>query len=92
MDKKKKNGRTKSRASSEGERREAYNGHEIVIPIDERRKRISIDGRSVHYGVTDTGQYYLDKYAYDRAKSLDEVIKRYIDYLDRVEGSRKEGR
>jgi len=90
--KKKKNGRNKPRASSERERRETYNGHEIVIPSDERQKRISIDGRSVYYGVTDRGEYYLDKYAYDGAKSLDEVIKRYIDYLDRVEAARKEGK
>ena len=92
MDKKKKNGPGKDRGSLAGERRELYNGHEIVIPTDERRKRISIDGRSVHYGITDGGEYFLDKYAYDRAKSLDEVIKRYVDYLDRVEEARKEGK
>ena len=92
MNRKKKDGPDKARAPLRGERREIYNGHEIVIPTDERRKRISIDGRSIHYGVTDRGEFFLDKYAYDRAKSLDEVIKRYVDYLDRLEKAGKEGR
>jgi hypothetical protein len=92
MDKKKKDGPERPRASLPEVRRETYNGHEIVIPTDERNRRISIDGRSVYYGITDAGQYYLDKYAYDRAKSLDDVIKRYIDYLDRVESASKEGK
>jgi hypothetical protein len=92
MSKNKNNGEEKKRASLPGERRESYNGHEIVIPTDERRKRIAIDGRSVHYDVTTSGEYFLDTYAYDRAKSLDEVIKRYLDYLDRLEKTRKEGK
>ncbi|MCA1579458.1 MAG: hypothetical protein LC794_19100 [Acidobacteria bacterium] len=92
MDKSKKGGADKPRPTLPTVRRETYNGHEIVIPTDERSKRISIDGRSVYYGVTNGGEYYLDKYAYDRAKSLDEVIKRYVDYLDRVEKSGREGK
>jgi hypothetical protein len=92
MDKSKKGGADKPRPTLPNVRRETYNGHEIVIPTDERNKRISIDGRSVYYGVTDGGEYYLDKYAFDRAKSLDEVIKRYVDYLDRVEKSGREGK
>ena len=93
MDKKKKDRPegAPARAALPEARRETINGHEVVIPTDERNKRISIDGRSVYYGVT-AGEYYLDKYAYDRAKSLDEVIKRYLDYLDRVEAARKEGK
>ena len=92
MNEKKKDDAEKARPALPDERRETYNGHEIVIPTDERSKRISIDGRSVYFGVTAGGEFYLDKYAYDRAKSLDEVIKRYIDYLDRVEKTRKEGK
>ena len=92
MDKSKKGGADKPRPTLPNVRREQYNGHEIVIPTDERSKRISIDGRSVYYGVTNGGEYYLDKYAYDRAKSLDEVVKRYVDYLDRVEKSGREGK
>jgi hypothetical protein len=90
MDKKKSSSRDEAYARSGGERRQTYKGHEVVIPDDERGKRISIDGRSVHYGVTDGGEYYLDVYAYDRAKSLDEVVKRYIDYLERTERRKKE--
>ena len=92
MSENKNDGEKKKRASLPGERRENYKGHEIVIPTDERRKRISIDGRSVYFGVTAGGEYFLDKYAYDPAKSLDEVIKRYIDYLERVEKAKKEGK
>lgn len=92
MDKRKKGGADKPRPALPEVRREKYNGHEIVIPTDERNKRISIDGRSIYYGVTDGGEYYLDTYAFDRAKSLDEVIKRYLDYLDRVEKSGREGK
>lgn len=79
------------RAALPGVRRETYNDHEIVIPTDDKSKRISIDGRAIYFDITTNGEYYLDKYAYDRAKSLDEVIKRYLDYLDRVEG-KKEGK
>lgn len=92
MNKKKKDGPEPSRASLPETRRKTYKGHEIVIPTDERNKRISIDGRTVYYAVNARGEYYLDKYAFDPAKTLDEVIKRYIDYLDRVAESRKEGK
>jgi hypothetical protein len=70
------------------EYRKSYKGHEIIIPRDERRKRIFIDGRSVYYGLADD-EYYLDVYAYDRAKSLEEVVKRYIDYKERTERREK---
>jgi hypothetical protein len=64
-----------------GDHRELYRGHEIIIPTDERRKRIFIDGRPVKWGETG-GTYYLDVYAYDRGRTLDETIKRYIDSLE----------
>lgn len=92
MKKDKKAGPEPARASLPETRRETYNGHEIVIPTDERNKRISIDGRTVYYAVNAKGEYYLDKYSFDPAKTLDEVIKRYLDYLDRVAESRKEGK
>jgi hypothetical protein len=69
-------------------RRETYKGHEIVYPEDERQKRIFIDGRPVRFG-TAGGGYYLDVYAYDHAKTLGEVVKRYLDYRDQT---RKRGR
>ncbi len=92
MDKKKKESPERPRAALPETRHETYNGHEIVIPSDERNKRISIDGRAVYYAINPRGEYYLDKYAYDPAKSLDEVIKRYIDHLDNVAKARKEAK
>lgn len=89
MYKEKSSSRDEANPPASGDRRHTYKGHEIVIPDDKRRRRISIDGRSVHYGVTDGGEYYLDAYAYDRAKSLDEVVKRYIDYKERTERREK---
>lgn len=62
-------------------RRETYRGHEIFFPDDPRRKRIFVDGRPVRHG-TAGGKHYLDVYAYDRADSLDDVVRRYIDYLE----------
>ena len=91
MDSKKNDGPTGPRRALPETRRETYAGHEIVLPTDEKNKRLSIDGRTVHYRVNARGEYYLDKYAYDPAKSLDEVIKRYVDHLDRRTESRKEG-
>ncbi len=71
-------------------RRETYKGHEIIYPRDERRKKIFIDGRPVKWGETG-GTYYLDVYAYDRGRTLDETVKRYLDYLDEAaDGDRKE--
>lgn len=72
-----------SAAAGSGPRRETYKGHEIIFPDDGRRKRIFIDGRPVRYGQAGD-EYYLDVYAFDRAKTLEEVIKRYLDYKDRV--------
>ena len=92
MDKKKKDGPASARASLPETRRETINGHEIVIPTDERNKRLSVDGRTVYYAVNARGEYYLDKYAFDPAKTLDDVIKRYVEYLDRVAESRKDGK
>ena len=93
MDKKKKDSpeSAPARVALPETRRETINGHEVVIPTDERNKRLSIDGRTVYYAVNPRGEYYLDKYAYDPAKSLDEVIKRYLDYLDAAAKTRKEG-
>ena len=92
MDKKKKDGPERPRIALPETRRETYNGHEIVIPRDERHKRLSIDGRAVYYAVNARGEYYLNKYAFDPAKSLDEVIKRYIDHLDAAAKTRKGGK
>jgi hypothetical protein len=64
-------------------RRETYKGHEIIHPHDERRRTVFIDGRPVRWG-TVGGLYYLDVYAYDRGRTLDETIERYIDYREKA--------
>lgn len=82
----------RARAASGGAkmRRETYNGHEILIPLDEKRKKLFIDGRPVQWGEA-SGTYYLDVYAYDRGATLDETIKRYLDYLDKTAGRPRKG-
>jgi hypothetical protein len=70
-------------------RKETYQGHEIVYPRDERRKKIFIDGRPVRWGKAGE-TYYLDVYAYDRGGTLEETVKRYIGYLDRASKAGKE--
>ena len=69
-------------------RRETYKGHEIVYPQDKRRKKIFIDGRPVKWGEA-SGTYYLDVYAYDRGRTLEETVKRYIGYLDKAGSKRR---
>jgi len=60
-----------------------YKGHETVYPEDRKRKKIFIDGRPVKWGEAG-GTYYLDVYAYDRGGTLEETVKRYIDYLGKA--------
>lgn len=79
----------KDRDERREDRRETYKGYEIIIPGDERRKRIFINGRPIKWGkASDT--YYLDVYAYDRGKTLDETIRRYIDSLEKAGNIGKE--
>lgn len=64
-------------------RKETYKGHEILYPDDQRRRKIFIDGRPVKWGEAgDT--FYLDVYAYDRGRTLEDTVKRYIDYLEKT--------
>jgi hypothetical protein len=88
-------GCTKERAMTSSGRdeihRETYKKHEILIRRDPRRTRLFIDGAPVGHGKAGD-QYYLDVYAYDRADSLLEVVRRYIDYRARTQGhAKKEG-
>jgi hypothetical protein len=69
-------------------RKESVQGHEIIYPRDERRKKIFIDGRPVKWGKAGE-TYYLDVYAYDRGETLEETVKRYIAYLEKKGGRGK---
>jgi hypothetical protein len=70
-----------ARAGAAGFRRLDYKGHAVLIPEDRRRKKLFIDGRTVIHRIAgDT--YYLSVNAYDRAPTLEAVIKRYLDYAD----------
>jgi hypothetical protein len=91
MDKKKKDRPESPRAALPEMREVTLNEHKILIPTDEQNKRLSVDGRTVYYAINARGEYYLDKYPYNPAKSLDEVIKRYVNHLDAAAKSRKEG-
>jgi hypothetical protein len=79
------------KAAPQRTRTTTYKGHEIFYPEDQRRKKIFIDGRPVQWGEAG-GTYYLDVYAYDRGSTLEETVKRYIDYLDKLSATaRQEG-
>jgi hypothetical protein len=65
-------------------RREVYGDHEVLFPVEARDRRVFIDGVPRRYGRLTDG-YYLDAYSYDRAESLEDVVKRYLDYRDAVE-------
>jgi hypothetical protein len=69
--------KTKDSDNSSKFRKETYKGH------DDRRKKIFIDGRPINWGQIGK-TFYLNVYAYDPGKTLDEVIKRYIDHLDKM--------
>lgn len=74
--------RTKaSGTSSQGDERQTYKGHEIVVVRDDPGRRIVIDGESFGFGRA-RDDYYLDVYAYDRDRSLVAVAKRYIDFRE----------
>lgn len=81
---------SKKMAATPNARRETYRGHEITIPDDHRRKRIFIDGRQIKWGKAGDS-YFLDVYAYDPGKTLDETIKRYIDFLEKASNAGKDG-
>ena len=70
--------------------RASYHGHEIHIPADDPGRRVVIDGVPIRYGQAADG-YYLSAYAYDRAPSLLEVVKRFVDYRDTAIERREKG-
>ncbi len=64
-----------------------YRGRIIEMPeIDEgsgrTAVRVVIDGRTFEGGRDSAGLYYLDAYAFDRAETLMEVAKRYVDHIE----------
>lgn len=62
-----------------------YKGHKIEIapaPKGEEPPQVVIDGKTYTGGRDSAGRYYLDVYAFDRADSLIEVAKRYLDHLE----------
>jgi len=74
--------------SSPAFRRMTYKGHEVLYPQDETKTKNFIDGRPVRWGKAGAS-FYLDVYAFDRGESLDDTVKRYLDYLNKVDGTRK---
>lgn len=64
---------------------ETYKNHEIVVRPKGKRTELLIDGVRTKFGQDAGGLFYLQPYAYDRAESLVEVVKRYLDYRARQE-------
>lgn len=73
----------KGKKPASDSRRETYKGHEILYPGDQRRKKIFIDGRPVKWGKAGDS-YYLDVYAYDPGRTLEETVKRYLAHLEKA--------
>lgn len=68
--------------------RKTYKGREILYPTSLQRRKIFVAGRPVSWG-TVGALYYLNVYAYDPGKTLEEVVHRYIDYLEKVSSTGK---
>lgn len=69
---------------------ESYQGHQIVTRKTGQRTELLIDGERIKFGQDAAGLYYLQPYAYDRADSLLEVIRRYLDYRAKQEKRKSE--
>lgn len=69
-----------------------YKGHCIRVPEEvqcgqsyiEQHGTLFIDDEPIRFGQDGGGRFALEPYAYDRDASLFEVVKRFIDYRDRV--------
>lgn len=66
---------------------EEYRGHAIEIKDEGEDTVVRIDGKEHAAGRTTGGEYFLEAYAYDRDEDLMAVVERYLDYLERTEGS-----
>jgi hypothetical protein len=62
-------------------------GHEATIDRSGDRPQVTIDGRLMPYGTDAAGEFYLAAYAFDRAGTLEEVVEKYLGYLEQVEAS-----
>lgn len=60
-------------------RRTTYKGHELAFPADETTRTVYVDGVAHRYELLPRG-YILDAWAYEPADSVEEVVKRYVDY------------
>ncbi len=60
-------------------------GHEAMIDRSGKRPQVTIDGRPVAHGTDAAGKFYLTEYAFDRGETLEEVVERYLSYLERIE-------
>jgi hypothetical protein len=69
---------------------ETYRGHKIITRKKGKRTELLIDGVRIKFGQDAAGLYYLQPYAYDRAESLLEVVKRYLDYRAKQEKRKPE--
>jgi hypothetical protein len=83
-----KKGTERSKAKERDVVRISAKGHEATIDRSGDQPQLLIDGRPVGYGTDASGQFYLTTYAFDRAGTLDEVVEKYLGYLEQVDASR----
>jgi len=77
-----------------------YKGHRIRIPEEvergqsyiEQRGTLFLDDEPIQFGQDGSGRFYLEPYAYDRHASLFEVVKRFVDYRERLKTKRAKGK
>lgn len=66
-------------------------GREALVARAEREGELEllIDDEPVRYGQLPSGQYALEKYAYDWTDDLIDLAQRFIDYRDRADEVRR---
>ena len=57
----------------------------IKVKSVDGRNRLFIDGVEMRYGQLPNGQFYLEKYGYDRSSNLTDLAQKYIDYRGRID-------
>lgn len=61
-----------------------YKSHRIAV-VKEGDKLVPVlDGRRLRYGQFPDGLYYLEDYAFDWSEDLEELVRKYVDHLDRA--------
>ncbi|HVR57250.1 MAG TPA: hypothetical protein VMT72_10530 [Pseudolabrys sp.] len=68
--------------------RQQYKGHRIELR-ERTVLELLINDQPIRYGQLPDGSYALEEYAYEPSHNLIDLAKRFIDYRDRVEETRR---